>query len=91
MPTGGSSGEYKALYTAYSSTYATFRSALHLPFSGYFDDGSAGFQGSNGNFWSSTRRDNSDMYYLFVNSSRVSPARNDGRLIGNSVRCILGS
>ena len=90
MPTGGSSGEYQALYTAYSSNVTIFRNALSTPHSGYFYYGSAYNQGSNGNFWSSTRYNGSDMYYLYVDSSRVgSTDYSNTRNYGYSVRCLL--
>ena len=91
MPTGGSSGEYRALYTAYSSDATSFRNALSTPLSGYFDDGSAYSQGSTGYFWSSTYNDGNSMYYLFFDSSAVYPTGSDYRNSGNSLRCLLGS
>ncbi|MDO4527009.1 MAG: FISUMP domain-containing protein, partial [Candidatus Saccharibacteria bacterium] len=89
MPTGGSSGEYKALYTAYSSNATNFRNALSTPLSGYFYDSSAYSQGSYGYFWSSTYNNGSYMYYLIVGSSNVSPQDSDDRGGGFSVRCVL--
>ena len=89
MPTGGSSGEYQALYTAYSSNASNFRTALSTPLSGYFDNGSAYSQGSYGNFWSSTRFNNYIMYDLGVDSSSVYPTSNNDRYYGSSVRCVL--
>ncbi|MBR2767050.1 hypothetical protein IKD67_03145, partial [Candidatus Saccharibacteria bacterium] len=90
MPTGGSSGEYQALYTAYSSSDAKFMNALSTLFSGYFYDGSARYQGSYGDFWSSTYNSGSGMYRLYVRSSHVN---NDYGLrnYGHSLRCLLGS
>jgi hypothetical protein len=89
MPTGGSSGEYQALYTAYSSNATNFRNALSTPLSGYFYDGSANDQGSGGVFWSSTRSNVSFMYLLYVYSSFVYPQSDDTRDSGFSVRCFL--
>ena len=93
MPTGGSSGEYKALYdNASYNTPANYRSALHLPLSGNFNNGSALNQGSYGFWWSSTRRGNDDMYLLRADTSNIYPANNiGGRDNGFSVRCMLGS
>ena len=88
MPTGGDSGEYQALYTAYSSNVANFQSALVTPISGYFNSGSANGQGSYGRFWSSTRNAGSYMYELYVDSSDVYPTNRSGRYAGNSVRCV---
>ena len=90
MPTGGSSGEYQALYTAYSSDNVNFQTALRTPLSGTFSGSSAYHQGVNGYFWSATRYDNIVMYYLYVNASNVNPQSNYyGRSYGNSIRCVL--
>ena len=100
MPTGNTSGEYSALANAiYGSTgstsdataYANYRSALRLPLSGYFYNGSANYQGSYGGWWSSTRNDFSSMYGLYAYTSFIYPAYFDNRGSGNSVRCVLGS
>ncbi|MBR3236208.1 hypothetical protein IKF92_00795 [Candidatus Saccharibacteria bacterium] len=92
MPTGGSSGEYEALYTAYNSDVAAFEQALSTPLSGYFVGGSAYGQGTYyGYFWSSTRRNNGSMYNLYVDSSSVDPASNSSRVFGVSMRCLLDS
>ena len=63
--------------------------ALSTPLSGNFNNGSANNQGSNGNFWSSTRNNDNNMYNLNVNSSNVNPQNNNNRNNGNSVRCLL--
>ena len=92
MPTSTSNGEYRALYTAYSSVADSLRVALSTPLSGYFYDGSAFSQGSYGYFWSSTYDGGSGMYYLYVNSSSVGPSNGNGyRYYGYSVRCLLSS
>ncbi|MBQ1780220.1 MAG: hypothetical protein II001_02165, partial [Bacteroidales bacterium] len=92
MPTGDTTGEYQALYNNASyNTYANYRSALHLPLSGYFSNGSASNQGSNSLWWSSTRFGISRMYRLDVNTSSIYPSSSGDRYYGNSVRCVLGS
>ena len=92
MPTGSTSGEYQALYNNASyNTYANYRSALHLPLSGYFRSGSAGDQGSDGYWWSSTKLSDSNMRGLSANTGNIMPAYNDTRNYGYSVRCVLGS
>ena len=88
MPTGGASGEYQALFTAYSSNVANFQAALSTPLSGNFLSGTAHDQGTYGDFWSSTRVDGNYMYVLFVDSSRVGPRSYNNRDYGFSVRCI---
>ena len=89
MPTGGSSGEYQALYTAYSSNVANFESALSTPLSGYFYSGSARNQGTLGYFWSSTIYNTNGMYRLVVGASAVYPQDYYNRNYGFSVRCVL--
>ncbi len=89
MPTGGSSGEYQALYAAYNSDYTNFQTALRTPLSGYFGVGSADYQGSYGGFWSSTRYDGYYMHSLYANASNVYPQDYYWRNLGISVRCVL--
>ena len=89
MPTGDDSGEYRALYTAYNSDASNYRNALSTPLSGYFYDGSASNQGSNGYFWSSTRYDNYVMCILYVDTSYVYSPDYSSRDSGSSVRCLL--
>ena len=91
MPTGGDSGEYKALYAAYNSDAASFLSALSAPLSGYFNDGSARGQGTDGLFWTSTRNDDLSMYNLYAFSSDVYPTLVDDRNDGISMTCLLDS
>ena len=95
MPTGGSSGEFQALYNQYSggspSQVAAFQTALVTPLSGFFDSGTARVQGNIGYFWSSTRYSNSNMYRLYVGSSSVYPALSYYRYNGDSLRCVLSS
>ena len=87
MPTGNTGGEYDALYTAYSSDDGAFRNALSTPLSGWFVHGSARSQGTFGDFWSSTRSNNTHMYNLHVTSLIVINAHY--RYSGLSVRCLL--
>ena len=91
LPTGGSSsGEFQALYTAYSSDANNFQTALSTPLSGYFYSGMAYGQGYYGFFWSSTWFITGMRFY--VGASHVSPPPfDDTHFNGFSVRCILGS
>lgn len=88
MPTGNTSGEFQALYTAYSSNVSNFQTALSTPLSGHFNYGSADYQGSAGYWWSSTRSGNSSVCYLSVNPSRVYPVNDNYRFGGYSLRCV---
>ena len=92
LPTGKTAGEYKTLYnnTSYN-TYADYRSALHLPLSGYYDNGSASAQSDNGYWWSATNNGNTDMYYLYTNTSVIYPDISNNRYYGYSIRCIIDS
>ena len=92
MPTGNTSGEYQVLYNNASyNTYAKYRSALRLPFSGTFYDGSAHNRDNTSLFWSSTRNNNSNMYNLYLSTGNVTPSYSTRRYYGYSVRCVLGS
>lgn len=91
LPTGGSSGEFQALYTTYSSNYNNFVDALSTPLSGVFRYGKAYYQGSYGYFWSSTRSNSPNMYYLYMGSSSVNPQNGGNRYNGYSVRCLRTS
>ena len=100
MPTGGASGEYRAVYNEYSGTdgtgvgskYAIFRKALRLPLAGIFNNGSVNDQAISGYFWSSTYgADNYSkyMYTLGAGISAVTPQQAYySRKLGFSVRCI---
>lgn len=93
IPTAGASGQYQALYMAYSSNAANFISALNTPLSGYYG-GSSTSRGSYGYFSSSTPYDGSYMLNLSVSSSAVFPVYSGGglgytlRSLGLSVRCV---
>lgn len=95
MPSSNTGGEYAALYSAYSSAspsqYTAFRTAFHLPLSGYYYDGSADYQGSRGRFWSVTRYSNNRMYFLYADTSDINPSYSLNRSNGYSVRCVLDS
>ena len=99
MPTGGTSGEYKALATAitgstaYQITNATqiaaVRNALSLPFNGDWYGNSPSNQGTNGYFWSSTMADEESMNYLWMSQSYgITPSADSMRTGGYAVRCV---
>lgn len=99
MPTGGFGGEYQLLADAITGgafdwvdtepeSSNTIRSALRLPLSGDFSNGSAPNQGSFDALWSSTLSDEDYMECLAVNSSHVYPYSFETRDYGISVRCV---
>lgn len=89
MPTGSSYGEYQALYDAYNSDITSFRTALLIPLSGNYNNGSTYSQGSEGLFWSSTRILTGSMYYLRFDSSGINQSHDfTTRDVGNTMRCI---
>ena len=94
LPTGGSSGEFKALYAEYNSS-ALMRASIEnngtaFALAGYFYSSTA-IQNSYGYYWSSTRYSYTCMYNLGVNTSRVYPANNGDRGLGYAIRCVVGS
>ncbi|MBQ2660579.1 hypothetical protein IJF93_00685, partial [Candidatus Saccharibacteria bacterium] len=62
---------------------------LSTPLSGYFNAGKANNQSYYGYFWSSSRYNGSNMYYLYVNASDVTPQDVNIRHNGYSVRCMI--
>ena len=90
MPTGNF-GEYYNLYVVGYNTYADYRNAPSLPLSGAVYTGSANDQGNTGVFWTSTRGNDSEMYYLRLDTETVSFNRNYIRSRGYCLRCILDS
>ena len=90
MPTSGDSGDYKALWTAYSQDFNNFVGALRTPVAGHYSNGQFYTQGSRGYFWSSTLADNG--YYingLSIIDGMVTPTNSYSRASGRSVRCLL--
>lgn len=89
LPSGNTSGKYNTMYsTNYNSDYEAFRTALSLPFAGYYYSGSAKSKGSLAHFWSSTRNNGHYMYDLSIDTSSINTSSRYGRDYGLSVRCI---
>lgn len=96
LPTGGSSGEFQALATAYGGTGSAGAQALQtkpvpgFTLGGYIwnDGGGFGDKGSYGTYWSSNVFDANRAYSWYVSSSRVYPANNRNKYSGYSVRCV---
>ena len=95
LPTGGSSGEFQALYnlTDYNTPVKMrapiASSGAAFALAGSFSSSSPVNRGSYGYYWSSTRYDGSYVYSLYLDtSSSVSPANGYYRNNGYAVRCI---
>ena len=93
LPTGGSSGEFKALYAEYNSN-ALMRASIEnsgaaFALAGFFANAAPARQGSYGFYWSSTRSSDTNMYGLYLNTSNVNPAISDYRISGSAIRCVL--
>ena len=94
LPTGGPSGQFKTLYTAYISNVSSFQTAT-LTGSGYWAgnvyNGALNDAGSYGYWWSRTANDANNAYNLYTRSGAVGPQDNNRKYIGFSVRCVLSS
>ena len=95
LPTGGSSGEFQALYnnSSYNSN-AKMRASIAnggaaFALAGSFYGSTAGNQGSTGFYWSSTRSNDTSMYFLRLYTAYVDPAVSISRSNGISIRCII--
>ena len=95
MPTGNSTGEWGALDSLINnrtaSASASIQARLSLPLSGRFYNGSAGGQGSNGYWWSSTRDNGRGMYYFYADATYTGAANGDDRGDGYSMRCLFSA
>ena len=98
MPKGAgtSNGSYAYLlqYGYNNITTATNTGSLQYnlstPLSGYFEGGSSRDQGTSGYFWAADRRDNYNMYNLYLyGQSSVTAQNYSNRAYGSSVRCIV--
>ena len=92
IPTGGPSGEYQALYTAYSSNTNNYRTALSLPLSGKIEGSTLDNRGSYGDYWSSVRYNGNNMYMMSLSNNQIGPQQTAiPRNNGYSIRCIRTS
>ena len=76
-----------------SSDWTNFWIALKLPFAGRRDNSSGGvrYQGTYGNYWSSSRYNASNAYNLDFSSPALNPQNYLSRAYGFSVRCFKNS
>ncbi len=88
LPTSGSSGEFQALYSKYSSSSAMRGSPVNFVLPGYRFGSSTTSQGTYGRYWSSTAYSSNSAYYLALNSSSVYPANYSNKYYGSTVRCV---
>jgi len=86
LPTGGSSGEYGALNDALDG-YFNVLVGLRTPLSGVLSSGSIVNNNSYGQFWSSEKNNNYNMYVFNVNRTSIGHTFIN-RNYGASVRCI---
>ena len=84
-------GQFRNLYTAYSSTVSTFNTGFNSVFAGLYYSSSFYSGGSRGYWWSSTVSSSAYAYYLYALSSNVNPSYYDNRRNGRSIRCVLAS
>ncbi|MBQ3348742.1 hypothetical protein IJG90_04530, partial [Candidatus Saccharibacteria bacterium] len=95
MPTGDSTGEWGALDSLINnntaSNSASIQARLSLPLSGYFYDGSAHGQGSDGYWWSSTRGRGGNMYYFYAYAADTGATDYGSRSLGCSLRCLFSA
>ena len=65
-----------------------FAERLGLVFAGYWNGANASYRGTFGSYWSSSVSNSYGAYYLYFNSTGVSPAGNGDERRGYSVRCV---
>ena len=97
LPKGGDSGEFQTLYNNYRGTSGTETSTNmrntsgpNLKLSGIRISSTMYYVGELGYYWSSTGylSDNSHAYILYLSSSAVTPAPNEYKQYGFTIRCI---
>ena len=82
---------FRCSRTDTASDSASIQARLSLPLSGFFYNGSARGQGSDGFWWSSTASDSYDAYYLIALSRGYVDPRNyyGDKDCGDSIRCLI--
>ena len=90
LPVGGEDGEFVGLYSAYGNSGTNFISALRLPAAGYYSNGSTGYLGDLGFYWSATKSSGSGyVHRVYISgTSTVNPNGADSPVYGEMVRCV---
>jgi uncharacterized protein (TIGR02145 family) len=93
LPTGGSSGEFQALYNQYGSAANMRKSVASggaaFALAGGFGTGSPEWQGDYGYYWASTNVFNTHMHYMYLDAALVDASDGYYRCYGYSIRCVL--
>ena len=93
MPTSDNTGEYSTLaqkYTNIATEANSLQYNLSTPLSGYYYSSSVDYQGSYGDWWSSTFGSSYSMLSLEVSPTNVYSSGNwSGRNNGRSIRCLM--
>ncbi len=93
LPTGGNSGEYKALNAAINGNKTTLDTGLvsfpaNFVYSGDYNHDTSGGRGRYARLWSATATSNANAYRMGVASTEVTPLKNWNKWDGFAVRCI---
>ena len=88
LPTGGTNGEYQALYNKYNSS-VLMQGDPGFALSGYVFDGSTVNLNDYGYAWSSTIINASSAYLLRLSSSDVTPTHANNKYYGLHIRCVV--
>ena len=93
LPTGGSTAEFGVLYNHYN-TNAKMRASpsnggAGMSLGGFSNNGSRGYTGMYGLYWSSSYGHTYNMYNLLLTTSSVDASNSIDRTYGASIRCVV--
>ena len=92
LPTGGDSGQFKALYNSYSGSEATFSEIFNSALPGQFYEDEKTHNGELAAYWSSAVSGTGAKRLTYnSNTTTTNPDTNGDRRIGFSVRCVADS
>jgi len=94
LPTGGDSGEYKALNTAINGGKTNDGKVLlsfpnNFVMSGDYNNTTTGGRGTYTRLWSATATNNKNAYRMGITPTEVTPVKNWGKWDGFAVRCVV--